>query len=189
MLGGPGQTARGRSPTFDSIITAPPSQATIQSVSVALPASVGIKVSALKRACQTAQYVAGSCPENSEIGTGTATTPLLATPLTGPVVLALTPGSVVPSLVVELRGPLPVTLVGAVAFVAGRPVNTFTNVPDVPISSFELRINGGKDGLLINNKNRCTAGSRVGLVLTAHNGKTLRRQIPAEVRGCRPAGP
>ena len=37
----------------------------------------------------------------------------------------------------------------------GKLVNTFSAVPDAPVSHFELRLRGGRRGILIVNGNPC----------------------------------
>lgn len=182
-LGGSGKTAQGASPTLDAVITQPPGQATIQSVTVLLPASTGASLTALRRTCQPATYAAGACTSSSQVGTGTAITPLLSAPLSGPVLLADTAVGNFPSLVVELQGAIPVTLVGTIGL--SSPItNTFSNIPDVPLSSFDVRLLGGSDGLLFNQKDLCTTRNSVGLTLTGHNGATVHLTVPAKVVGC-----
>jgi hypothetical protein len=183
-IGGRGGTADGAHPLLDSVISQPTGQATISSVRVLLPATVSVNFTALKHTCQLPQYEANACPANSQVGSAIAVSPLLAKPLNGRVIVAMTPGASLPSLVVQVRGALPVTLVGTVDFVGARARNTFSNIPDVPLSRFELRINGGRNGLLTNNKNLCKSVSRVGVTLTGHNGKVRNAPTTARVSGC-----
>jgi len=49
---------------------------------------------------------------------------------------------------------------------------TFDAVPDAPLSKVTLNLKSGKKGLLVNNRNICARTYRVGVKLTAHNGKT-----------------
>ncbi len=183
-IGGRGENATGAHPLLDSVITQPTGQATISAVRVLLPATVSVNFTALKHTCQLSQYLANACPASSQVGTAIAVSPLLSTPLRGRVIVAMTPGASLPSLVVQVRGAIPVTLVGSVDFVGARARNTFSNVPDVPLSRFELRLNGGQNGLLTNNGNLCKSVSRVGVTLTGHNGKVRNSTVTARVNGC-----
>jgi hypothetical protein len=54
-----------------------------------------------------------------------------------------------------------------------RRVRTrFQNIPDAPVSRFEMRLAGGKKGLLENSKDLCKAGDRANFYLAGQNGKT-----------------
>ncbi len=183
-IGGRGGTAAGAHPLLDSVISQPTGQATISAVRVLLPATVSVNFTALKHVCPLAQFLAGTCPSSSQVGTAVAVSPLLSTPLIGRVLVAWTPGAALPGLVVQVRGALPVTLIGAVDFVGSRARNTFSNIPDVPLSRFDLRLSGGRTGLLTNSKDLCKSVSRVGVTLTGHNGKVRNAPTTARVSGC-----
>jgi hypothetical protein len=62
--------------------------------------------------------------------------------------------------------------------------NTFPAVPDVPLSSFNLKLNGGKHGLLVNNRNLCTGTSRAQTAVTGHNGRTAKGSPKLQPAGC-----
>ena len=78
---------------------------------------------------------------------------------------------------------------GQVESSGGRLVNTFEGIPDVPLSSFNLHINGGDGGLLQNTANLCEDTGALDGTFTAYNDKIAqataplelaRRQLPAE---------
>ncbi|MES1193365.1 MAG: hypothetical protein ABUM26_03500, partial [Solirubrobacterales bacterium] len=90
----------------------------------------------------------------------TATTPILNEPLTGPVYFVKNerkdPKSgrsikTTPKLVIPLVGEngVKLTLTGASTVVDDQLVTTFDNIPDAPVSSFKMDINGGKKGILV----------------------------------------
>src|SRR5205807_4369684 len=60
-----------------------------------------------------------TCPPASVVGSATAVGPLLRAPLRGPVILAFSESELA-NLVIELRGAVPVTLVGKVRFAGDR---------------------------------------------------------------------
>ncbi len=98
------------------------------------------------------------CPAGSIVGKARARTPLLERDLTGNVYFvknvrrdAKTGNEIrtLPMIVVALRGEIAVNLKGESSTTRnGRLVNTFASVPDAPISEFDLKINGGGNGIL-----------------------------------------
>ena len=83
-----------------------------------------------------------------------------------------------PDLVAVLRGPaaqpIEIDLDSRIDSVHGHIRSTFEVIPDAPISRFELHMQGGKKGLLVNSINLCAASKserRATVRLTGQNGK------------------
>jgi hypothetical protein len=186
-VGGPGQTARGRYPAFSATITSPPGHANLRRVAVTLPLGVTADFDRLGRACPEDVFARNACPPQAVVGTATAQTPLLPTPLTGPVTLVFRPGQTLPELRVQLRGLLDVDLTGVPALApGGRLATTFEGVPDVPITRFALDLAGGEQGLLRSGADLCDGAARtLDADLAAHSGGTARATVPVRVDGCR----
>jgi len=151
--------------------------ANIRRVQVTLPKGLFLDQSspALADPCTREEYREGNCPASSRVGRAVAHTPLLDEPLEGPVYLR-TGDNQLPDLVADLDGLVDIDLVGAVSQANGRIRNTFQLVPDVPISSFELRIEGGARGMLVNantGKGLCGKGRRsIDVSMRAHNNRS-----------------
>jgi hypothetical protein len=62
------------------------------------------------------------------------------------------------------------------------------DLPDAPVSSVFLRMQGGQKGLFVNSRNLCAAKNRATVELEGHNGK--RRNLRPVVRavGCKKKG-
>jgi hypothetical protein len=98
------------------------------------------------------------CPKGSIVGRATATSPLLKKPLAGNVYFVknvrIDPKTgnairTLPMIIVALRGEIAINLRGVSSTTnSGKLVNTFASVPDAPVSSFNLNINGGNTGIL-----------------------------------------
>jgi hypothetical protein len=114
-----------------------------------------------------------------------ATTPLLATPLTSPVTLALAPGSVLPGLSLNLSGPVQLPLMGSIGLAGGLIQNSFAGIPDVPLERFDLAFDTHSPLLLA--RNVCT-GPRQSVrgQFTGHNGAVAKVTAPLKVAGCPP---
>lgn len=174
-------------PGLTAVVSQLPGEANTSSVAVTLPAGVAADPSRLRRACPLAQYEAGTCPATSVIGTATAVTPLLGGPLRGNVVFVLAPGSALPQLRLQLRGQLPIDLLGKVSIGTGnRLVNEFAGIPDVPLSRFELKLGSGAASPLLNARDLCSSSPRVQAAFRAHSGATSTRTIAPTVAACAP---
>ncbi len=160
-LSGKGQSTDGKHPAVTANLTQRPGQSNLKKVQVALPLSLALDPDNANGLCE---FVDGSkveptCPRSSVVGTATARTPILDQPLSGPVYFVKNirkdPKSgreirTLPKLVIPLVGEngLKLTLTGTSNVEDDHLVTTFDNIPDAPVSSFQLNINGGKHGIL-----------------------------------------
>jgi hypothetical protein len=186
VAGGKGNTAKGKRPVLRAIVEQPIDQARLASTTVTLPSSLGVALG--KAICPAAQADAGSCPVTSQVGTASASTPLLPLPLSGPVYLIQVPGQPLPGVLVQLHGLVDLSLRGNVSTGAGGAlVNRFDGIPDVPISRFELDFTGGKDGTLVTSRDLCRgAVQKLTASFIGHNGATFTRVAPVGIQGCNP---
>ena len=140
--------------------------------------------------CTDAQAQSRTCPPKSLVGSARVITPVLPFELNGPVHIVQEIGSILPKLYVYLRGGGFEVLLRARNRITGvRTENTFDFVPDVPQSYFELKINGGKNGLLNNFFDLCKtpADSKSRVVegtFNGHNGAVKNTKFPVRVEGC-----
>jgi hypothetical protein len=172
-----GGTKRGAFPRLQATLTARAGDANIAGASVALPHSAFLEQNHIRTVCTRVQYAAKACPAGSVYGDASAVTPLLDSPLSGPVYLRSNPEHELPDLVASLRGPdnqpIEVVLAGRVDSVNEGIRNTFDLVPDQPVTSFTLNMQGGKKGLLVNSRDLCKSTSRATAKFTAQNGRRL----------------
>jgi hypothetical protein len=186
-----GEVQRNGHPTLDAILTQPDGQANIAKSVVVLPDVIRPELAALQRPgglCQEAQAATRSCPSTSQVGVVTVTTPLLPEPLSGPVYIVQHAGSPLPKLVLFLDGRVSIKLEAQNGFQGLRIVNTFNNLPDLPVSSFKLTINGGTNGVLKNFADLCAKDNRGNATFTAHSGKMFTDrpliETPLNTPGC-----
>ena len=161
-------------------------EANVKSVSVTLPAALGVRLETLKNACPEATFQAdpATCPPASRVGSTSATTPLLAAPLTGDVYLEAHAAGKLPTLQAILHGPgLQVALTGSIDLSHGV-TSTFDGIPDLPISEFVLSLDGGAGSPLAVTADMCAAPLTLSSSITAQSGKVQSGQAPVAVAGC-----
>ena len=178
-----GSTKRAGNPALKATITYPKggSYANIASTAVTLPPTEQIDNAHIQQPCTRVQFAANACPASSVIGAATAVTPLLEMPLQGPVYLMTGFGHKLPDLFVALKGQIDIDLDGHVDTVhenlpngekVSRIRTTFATVPDAPVSTFTLNLDGANKGLLENNTNLCRSSLRASVAMDGQNGKT-----------------
>ena len=165
-----GGTKRGDFPALTATLSQPAGQANIAKTVVTLPHSEFLEQGHIRTICTRVQFAADQCPAGSVYGTAVATTPLLDKPLEGPVYLRSS-SHALPDLVAALHGQVDVDLVGRIDSVNGGIRTTFESVPDAPVSSFTLKMQGGKKGLLVNSRNICSTRGKANVEMEAQNGR------------------
>ena len=157
--------------------------ANVASTTVILPKGMLIANAHISGPCTRVQFnstpVPGEgCPPKSVLGTAKVWSPLLENPEEGNVYFRSNGGErELPDLVVALRGQVPLQLVGFIDSVGRKGAevrrvrNRFMTVPDAPVSRFELKLSGGKKGLLQNSKNLCRSQNKATFDLVGQNGK------------------
>jgi hypothetical protein len=188
-VGGTGQTKRGVSPTLTTVVSTTAGDANPARVTIVLPPSVAANLGQVSRQCAADVFAAGGCPAAARVGSASAVSPLLARPITGPVIFTANATTGEPALAVVLGPPVPLTLIGAVQLLPGALTNTFDGIPDLPLSRFELTLDGGggrNTGQLVNLADLCRADTPLGLKgqLLAHSGKTAAVSAQLEPSGC-----
>jgi len=170
------------------------SQANIASVKVELPKRLPSRLKTLQQACTAATFESNpaDCPRASVVGHATAVTPVLPVPLTGPAYFVSHGGEAFPSLVVVLQGyGTTVDLVGT-TFInkQGITSSTFKQVPDVPVTSFDLSLPEGPFSALAAvlpakaHGSLCNEKLTMPTVFTAQNGAVLKQTTKIAVTGC-----
>jgi hypothetical protein len=185
-----GKTSRINGASLDAKVIYPTGSryANIAKVKVSLPKQLPSRLTTLQKACPAATFNAnpGNCPKASIVGIARANTPVLPVQLTGPAYFVSHGGEAFPNLIIVLQGyGVRVDLIGD-TFInkAGITSSTFNQVPDVPISSFELYLPQGPGSALAANGNLCNNTLRMPTAFTAQNGATIHQSTPITVTGC-----
>jgi len=168
-------------------------EANIRAVKVDLPKQLPSRLSTLNKACLAKVFEVNpaNCPKESDVGTATATTPVLAHPLSGPAYLVSYGGAKFPDLEIVLQGEgIVFVLDGQTDIKKGITSNSFATVPDAPISSFELKLPTGKFSVLTAyvpqkaNYSLCGQVLSMPTMITAQNGVVIKQTTKIGVTGC-----
>ena len=113
------------------------------------------------------------------MGSATAVSPLYPKPLTAKAYLTGT--ALGPDLTLVFPAPFPLTLTGSVTLTTKDAV--FTGLPDIPLTSLKLVLNGGPKGLFLTN---CNPGAGVAdASSTDQNGdKSVSASVNYSIAGC-----
>jgi hypothetical protein len=175
-------------------------QTNIHSVAVSLPTRLPARLTTIQQACRDTVFDVNpaACPAASVIGAATAATPVLPVAVSGPAYLVSHGGAAFPDIVIVLQGDgVRVNLDGSIDISKkGITSSKFANVPDVPISSFELSLPEGPHSALTAahlpakaHGSLCTTKLTMPTTITAQNGAVIKQSTKINVTGCsRPSG-
>jgi hypothetical protein len=197
-LSGKGQTTDNKHPAVTANLTQRSGQSNLKKVRVSLPLSLALDPDNANGLCE---FVDGSkveptCPRSSVVGTATARTPILDQPLSGPVYFVKNIRKdaksgreirTLPKLVIPLTGEngVKLTLTGTSAVEDNHLVTTFDNIPDAPVSSFKLDINGGKHGILVvSGADICAATQIADQGVEGQNSKQSHADVAIKTPSC-----
>jgi hypothetical protein len=171
------------------IATPHPGSGTMRSAHIQLPTQLRARLSTLRHAClaHTALTSPSECPAESQVGSATIASQVLGAPLTGPVLLVAHGGTSLPSLVLLLHAEaIDVELTGALSMSRrGLLTTSFTALPDVPISTFDLTLASGPRSMLGAIENVCRTPLRMPYTLVDQSGSAMTGSARVGVGGCR----
>jgi hypothetical protein len=175
-------------PGVRAVLTQGPGQANLKKVRVKLPLSLALDPNRAQSddLCEFEAGLRVDCPARSIIGRARAFTPVLNRPLEGPVYFVKNvrrhprTGNLIrtlPTLLIPLKGEVDIHLRAQSDTQRGKLVNTFSAVPDAPVSRFELVLRGGRRGILIVNGNPCRRNRIADVQMDGQNGKRADRAV------------
>jgi hypothetical protein len=168
-------------------LTQPPGQANLHEVHVQLPKALVARLSTLNKACTAATFNANpvSCPLASKVGQASATTPVLPGTLSGTAYLVSHGNAAFPDLEIILSGDgVSVTLDGQTLIRGGITSSTFGSIPDVPVSSFTLKLPTGPYSALSAVGNLCRRPLFMPTTIVAQSGAKITQKTGIAVSGC-----
>ena len=164
-------------------------KANVAKVKVSLPKQLPSPLKTLQKACTEkvfAENPAG-CPKASRVGEATVGTPVLEGPLSGPAYFVSHGGAKYPELIIVLTGEDGVTVqVHGETFISKQGITTatFSTVPDVPFSTFELTLPKREYPALTANGNLCKGTLIMPTEFVGQNGLKISQETKISVTGC-----
>jgi hypothetical protein len=159
-----------------------------------IPATLPARLTTIQKACLAATFEANpaDCPEGSEIGSAVVHTPVLKSPLTGPIYLVSHGNAAWPDAELVLQGEgITVILDGQTAIKKGVTTSSFQTVPDAPFESVQATLPEGPHSALTTNLpakddyNLCGRGLKIPTQLIGQNGTVVNQTVKLAVEGCR----
>jgi hypothetical protein len=195
-LSGKGQTTDGKHPGLTAKLTQLGGQANNRKISVSLPLSLALDPDNANGLCEPIDAAVDKCPALSIVGKAHAISPILDQPLDGPVYFVRgerkdpKSGRIIrtlPKLYVPLTGQngVKIDLHASSEVEADHLVTTFDNIPDAPVSSFEMNINGGKGGILaVSNADICKSTQVANQQADGQNGEAADAPVSIQTPSC-----
>jgi DNA-binding beta-propeller fold protein YncE len=188
-----GRTSRRYGASLDVKLTYPlaaqGSQANLAKARVELPKKLPSQLKTLRKACLAAVFAANpaTCPSASRVGSAIVHTPVLPVALTGPAYFVSNGSLKFPELIIVLQGDgVTIDLHGETSISKnGITTSTFSQTPDVPFSSFELKLPEGPYAALAAIGNLCEK-KNLGMPteLVAQDGARIKDTTKVAVTGC-----
>jgi uncharacterized repeat protein (TIGR01451 family) len=167
----------------------PGKEANVARVKVSLPKQLPSPLKTLQKACTEKVFGENpsDCPVSSRVGEVKVLTPILANPLTGPAYFVSHGGAKYPELIMVLSGENGIQVdVHGETFISKQGITsaTFSTVPDVPFSLFELTFPEREYPALTANGNLCKGSLVMPTEMVGQNGMVLDQSTKISVTGC-----
>jgi hypothetical protein len=168
-----------------------PGDTALRSMKISLPRGLSFGIGGLEQICSRPDAAAGACPAGARAGTAIVRTSLLSKPLKGGVYVVQPSDNGLPDLGISLAAlGTHLSFSGQTESENGHLVTKLIGLPDMPLSSFTMRLGGGGDGAFSLGTGLCKSGRprRLDslLVATGQDGSKRRSQAPIETHArCR----
>jgi hypothetical protein len=166
-------------PAIHAVLTTAPGEANPRSIALTLPPSELLDNAHIDTICTKVHFAEQSCPAGSLLGHASVASPLLDRPLSGSAYLRSSSNGL-PDLALDLGGQFHVVAVARIDAVNGGLRTTFQTVPDVPLGTVTLDLQGGAKGLIQNSESLCGARQKAALSMRGQNGKSVSRKVPLQ---------
>jgi len=150
---------KGGRPGMRVVLHQRPHDANLRALRLSLPPAFEFASGGVKEICSHYDAVRGKCPGGSRIGSATARTSLLKKPLSGAIFVAQPQDDGLPDVWTRFRGEgVQVNMKGSSTVEDGRLVLDLAGLPDMPLSSFTMRLRQGSQGAISLGARPCSDG-------------------------------
>jgi hypothetical protein len=160
----------------------------LSAIAVQMPRQLRPRLTTIQHACLAGSHPASTaaCPPASIVGQATVRSPVTAAPLSGPIYLLAHGGRALPTLFTRLRGEgLEVELEGQLSISPKDVISaSFAELPDVPISSFDLALPRGPHSMLGAIASLCGKRLALSYRFAGHSGAAQKGAAQIAVSGC-----
>ena len=193
-----GKTSKAAGASLALQFTSHTGEAHVAKTILTIPAVLPARLTTIQKACIAATFEAdpAACPEGSDIGTAVVHTPVLKSPLTGPIYLVSHGNAAWPDAELVLQGEgITVILDGQTAIKKGVTTSSFLAVPDTPFETVEATLPEGAHSALTTNLpfkdhySLCGQHLTIPTALTGQNGTAVAENVKVAVQGCHAVKP
>ncbi|MDO9357058.1 MAG: hypothetical protein Q7T55_25395 [Solirubrobacteraceae bacterium] len=174
-----GSTGNNGHPLVQVRVQNPAGNSALRQTFVTLPAGLGFDLKQQARACSVEDFKATKCPDVAKIGKVTGALSITEEPLGGDLyLLKAIKGDPLPGLGLAFKGRFSGNVAGTNAIAkTGQLITQFETLPDLPLTSFQLDVNGGDGSVLISTEKLCSASSvDIAATFVAHAGQKVDRK-------------
>ncbi len=188
-----GQTSKADGASLGLTFKSKSGEAHIAKTIITIPATLPARLTTIQKACLAKVFEANPavCPEGSDIGTAVVHTPVLKSPVTGPIYLVSHGNAAWPDAELVLQGEgITVILDGQTAIKKGVTTSSFPSVPDVPFETVQVALPEGPHSALTTNLplkdhyDLCGQHLTIPTQLAGQNGTLTNETVNVEVQGC-----
>ncbi len=149
VLSGRSQLHRHGRPSLRISARLRPGDTNLRAMHLSLPRALQFSVAGLTELCPRQDATDGLCASGAQVGTATAQSPLLGTPLHGAIYAVQPTADGLPDLwfSVATMG-LRLDMRGSTTARHGHFVTNLVGLPDMPLSAFAMQLRGGRHGVL-----------------------------------------
>ncbi len=173
-------------------ITATKGQANIGKTKLEFPKVIPSRLPTLHESCldKTFEENPAKCGERSKIGFAIAKTPVLKSPLAGPVYLVSHGNAAFPDAEIVLQGEGIKLLLDGQTEISesgankGVTISSFESVPDAPVETFEVNLPRKQYSAFSGYGNLCTEKPTMPTKFTGQNGAVTNENLKIDVLGC-----
>lgn len=176
-----GDVKSGQRPTVRVQMTPRKGDTNLRSVNVLLPEGASAWTPNINgRQCANDAFVAGNCPAISKVGTVSATVAITPDRLVGDVFLVKVDGEILPGIGMSFSGRYSQRVLSRVKVdrATGRLLTAFEAIPDLPLTSLDLSIDGGTKGPIQFSDDVCKNPTSWDASLSGQGGQTAKIAIP-----------